>query len=74
MNKDPNKYEDAKLISKLSYDDFLKISLNGDQIYHIDAIKPVMVNKIPINIRNTNNPFLEGTIIGDLEGVGDERN
>ncbi len=53
---------------------FLKISLNGDQIYHIDAIKPVMVNKIPINIRNTNNPFLEGTIIGDLEGVGDERN
>lgn len=22
MNKDPNKYEDAKLISKLSYDDF----------------------------------------------------
>lgn len=64
MDKDPNKYDDAKLISKLSYDDFLQISLHGDQVYHIDAIRPVMDDCIPINIRNTNNPDLEGTLIG----------
>lgn len=64
MNKDPNKYIDAQLISKLSYDDFLKISENGDQVYHIDAIRPVMEDNIPINIRNTNNPKSTGTIIG----------
>ena len=64
MDKDPNKYDDAKLISKLSYDDFLQISLHGDQVYHIDAIRPVMDDCIPINTRNTNNPDLEGTLIG----------
>lgn len=74
MNKDPNRYEDAKLIDKLSYDEFLKISLNGDQIYHTDAIRPVMENNILLNIRNTNNPFLEGTIIGDAEDNHNERN
>lgn len=73
MNKDPNKYRDAKLIEKISYDEFLKISLNGDQIYHIDAIKPVMENNILLNIRNTNNPSVEGTIIGNVEGVKGDR-
>lgn len=65
MDKDPNKYLDAELISNLSYNDFLEISSNGDQLYHIDAIKPVMEDNIPINIRNTNNPDSAGTTIGD---------
>ncbi len=67
MDKDPSKYSDAELISKLSYDDFLKISSNGDQVYHYDAIRPVMEDNIPINIRNTNNPNSVGTIIGKFE-------
>ncbi len=65
MNKDPNIYNDVELLEKLSYDDFLKISLNGDQIYNIDAIGPVMETNIPINIRNTNNPNTSGTLIID---------
>lgn len=65
MNKDPNKYSDVELLEKLSFDDFLKISLNGDQIYNIDAIGPVMETNIPINIRNTNNPNTSGTLIKD---------
>lgn len=67
MNKDPNKYTDAKLIDNLSYDDFIKISLNGDQIYHIDAIAPIMEDNIPLNIRNTNDPLREGTTIKNTE-------
>lgn len=65
MSKDPNKYENAELIERISYDEFLKISSNGDQIYNIDAIRPVMKNNILLNIRNTNNPNSKGTIIGD---------
>lgn len=65
MDKDPNKFDDATLINNLSYEEFIKISLNGDQVYHIDAIKPVMEDSIPINIRNTNKPSEKGTIIGN---------
>ncbi len=67
MDKDPNKYKDAKLIESLSYEDFLQISLHGDQIYHIDAILPVMEDNIAINIRNTNNPKGEGTLIKNIK-------
>lgn len=67
MEKDPRKHSDAKLIDSLSYDDFLKISSQSDQVYHYDAIEPVMQGEIPIRIRNTNNPSSEGTIIGGLE-------
>lgn len=66
MDKDPNKFDNAEIIKSLSYDDFLNISLNGDQIYHIDAIRHLMNDNIPINIRNTNNPTASGTIIGEL--------
>lgn len=63
MDKDPRKYDDATLIENLSYDEFLRISQEGDQVYHIDAIRPVMDDKIVLNIRNTNAPSVKGTII-----------
>ncbi len=62
MDENPRNYEDAKLIDNLSYEDFIAISLREDQVYHIDAIRPVMED-IPINISNTNNPNKIGTII-----------
>lgn len=74
MNKDPNNYDDAKLIDRLSYNEFLKISLSGDQIYHIDAIKPVMENNVLLNIRNTNKPNSEGTLIGNKEKLQNVEN
>ncbi|HHU60381.1 MAG TPA: homoserine O-succinyltransferase [Natronincola sp.] len=67
MSEDPRENPEAKPIDELSYGDFLKISLSGDQIYHLDAIDPVMQCNIPINIRNTNNPSFGGTIITNLD-------
>ena len=60
-------YSDAKLIDNLNYDDFIKTSLNGDQIYNIGAIAPIMEENILLNIRNTNKPYSEGTIIGQVK-------
>lgn len=65
MTKDPNQHEDAVLIENISYDDFLKISLGGDQVYHLDAIQPVMEDRIPLNIRNTNSPSSKGTLVSN---------
>lgn len=63
MDKDPRKHEDAALIESISYEEFLKISEQGDQVYHIDAIAPVMEDDILLNIRNTNAPSVKGTFI-----------
>lgn len=63
MDKDPRKHSDATLIERLSYDEFIRISEIGDQVYHIDAIRPIMTNKIPLNIRNTNAPDKKGTFV-----------
>ena len=63
MDKDPRKHSDATLIERLSYDEFIRISEIGDQVYHIDAIGPIMTNKVPLNIRNTNAPDKKGTYV-----------
>ena len=63
MDKDPNKFSDAALIESLSYQEFLRISQEGDQLFHMDAIAPIMAEQIPLNIRNTNTPLNHGTII-----------
>ncbi len=63
MDKDPRKHEDAALIESLSYDEFLKLSEQSDQVYHIDAIAPVMEDDVVLNIRNTNSPSVKGTFI-----------
>lgn len=63
MNKDPNQHPDAALIKSMSYEDFFRISQQGDQLFHRDAIGPIMAENIPLNIRNTNTPQNQGTTI-----------
>lgn len=63
MTKDPRIADDAETIDTLSYNELLKIVDHGAHLYHPDAIRPVMENNIPINIKNTNNPESKGTII-----------
>lgn len=65
MSADPNIYRDASTIPTMNYEDLLRISSSGAQVYHRDAIAPLQESHIPINIRNTNAPANEGTIVRD---------
>lgn len=63
MTADPAFDSDAQTIPLLSYDELLKITQDGAQVYHKDAIKPAKKKNILIQIKNTNKPNERGTLI-----------
>ncbi len=60
---DPRIVKGAKPISTISYMELRELSYMGASVLHEDAIYPARVANIPINIRNTNRPQDEGTMI-----------
>lgn len=60
---DPRIIEDPRVISEITYHELRELSYMGATVLHEDAIFPVRIAGIPINIRNTNNPEARGTFI-----------
>ncbi len=60
---DPRIIDDPKPIKSLSYRELRELSYMGASVLHEDAIYPARIANIPINIRNTNMPEDEGTMI-----------
>ncbi len=60
---DPRVVENPETISKITYKELRELSYMGATVLHEDAIFPVRVAGIPINIRNTNQPEQAGTMI-----------
>ena len=60
---DPRIVKEAKPIKQISYKELRELSYMGASVLHEDAIYPARIADIPINIRNTNEPDDEGTII-----------
>lgn len=60
---DPRIVKDPKQIKQISYEELRELSYMGANVLHEDTIFPVQELEIPINIRNTNRPDDEGTII-----------
>lgn len=60
---DPRIVKDPKPIDRISYKELRELSYMGASVLHEDAIYPVRIANIPINIRNTNFPEDKGTII-----------
>lgn len=60
---DPRIVDNPKPIKKISYRELRELSYMGATVLHEDAIFPVFKANIPINIKNTNHPHEEGTII-----------
>ncbi|MBO5415839.1 MAG: aspartate kinase [Clostridia bacterium] len=63
MMTDPRIVEDPCSISTITYRELRELSYMGAGVLHEDAIFPVRYANIPINIRNTNAPEAEGTMI-----------
>jgi len=50
-------------INEITYDEMRELAYAGFSVLHEDALFPVYVRGIPINIKNTNNPTAKGTWI-----------
>ena len=60
---DPRIVENPQTIPEVTYDELRELSYSGAQVLHEGTIFPVREKKIPLNIRNTNDPDHPGTII-----------
>ncbi|MBE5778435.1 MAG: aspartate kinase [Clostridiales bacterium] len=69
---DPRIVPGAKPIRHITYRELRELSYMGAAVLHEDSVFPVHRAGIPTNIRNTNEPENDGTII--MHGVTDEPN
>ncbi len=60
---DPRIVADPQPIPEVTYDELRELSYSGAQVLHEGTIFPVREKNIPLNIRNTNAPEDEGTMI-----------
>ena len=60
---DPRIVEDPVGINTITYKELRELAYMGFSVLHEDALFPVRISGIPINIRNTNRPEDEGTMI-----------
>ena len=63
MVTDPRIVSNPKSIDTITYRELRELSYMGATVLHEDAIFPVRKAGIPINIKNTNEPEAEGTMI-----------
>ncbi|MBR6230171.1 MAG: aspartate kinase [Eubacterium sp.] len=63
MVADPRIVKDPEVIHTITYEELRELAYMGASVMHEDAIFPVSQVGIPINIRNTNDPEAEGTMI-----------
>ncbi|XPV70146.1 MAG: aspartate kinase [Halarcobacter sp.] len=60
---DPRVISDANVIPRLTFKELRLLSSKGFNVFHFNAMLNCKKGKIPINIKNTNNPGHDGTII-----------
>ncbi|MBQ9419915.1 MAG: aspartate kinase [Synergistaceae bacterium] len=60
---DPRVVKNPKVINCITYTELRELSYMGASVLHEDAVFPVRKAGIPINIRNTNKPEDNGTLI-----------
>ncbi|MCR4605957.1 MAG: aspartate kinase [Eubacterium sp.] len=65
MVADPRIVKDSEVIHTITYKELRELAYMGASVMHEDATFPVSQVGIPINIRNTNDPEAEGTMIVD---------
>ena len=58
---DPRIVDQPDLIEELTYQELRELSSGGFSVFHDEAVMPVFLAGIPINVKNTNNPDHPGT-------------
>jgi len=69
---DPRIIKDPKPIDIMTYRELRELSYMGFSVFHEDSIFPVKLAKIPINIKNTDDPLAKGTlIVNHTDSIGE---
>lgn len=67
----PEHVPGARLLKQLEYSEAQELASCGAEILHPRCIEPLRAQKIPLHIRSTSNPSLDGTIISkDTDSYG----
>ena len=69
---DPRIIENPKSIKEITYSELRELSYMGFNVLHEETIFPVRMLNIPINLKNTNDPYHPGTLIKNDCTVEDE--
>ena len=69
---DPRIVPDAKVIETVTYSELRELSYMGATVLHEDSIFPVRKARIPIHVKNTNDPEAKGTRIVPDSMIGDK--
>ncbi|HWG91165.1 MAG TPA: aspartate kinase [Candidatus Thermoplasmatota archaeon] len=64
LTADPRILKDARPIREMSYDEAAELAYVGAKVLHPRTVEPVKTKGIPIFVRNTMKPEVEGTRIG----------
>ena len=70
LSADPRIVENPRSIHRITFDEMRELSYMGASVLQEEAIFPVREVNIPIQIKNTNNPEAEGTIISETADPG----
>lgn len=63
FSANPQQVPSARLLRRLSYAEAQEIATNGARVLHPRCIRPAREHNIPIHVRCTQRPELEGTVI-----------
>ncbi len=59
----PNLFAAPNRVKELTYSEMRELSYAGFSVLHEEALEPVLRARIPLNIRNTDNPSAPGTMV-----------
>lgn len=60
---DPRVVGEHRHVPEITYQEMRELAYRGAQVFHGDAVIPLYRQKIPVNLRNSNNPNHPGTMI-----------
>lgn len=61
---DPRQVPDARLLQRLDYDEAQEIATTGAKVLHPRCLSPCRRARVPLWIKDTRHPDLDGTVIG----------
>lgn len=70
LTADPRKVLDSFSLNSVTYEEAMEMSHFGAKVIHPPTMKPALLKKIPIRIKNTFNPSFSGTVITEKEETG----
>lgn len=69
MTADPRVVPNAKRIDQMGYEEAAELANFGAKILHPRTVEPLAAKRIPIRVRELNNPKSPGTLITDLRAA-----